>query len=359
MNAINISSFRKEQNASLTKLESHKLIEVQRDILELIVTSSDYQQALDELCISAEGIVAKALGSIMVFNDSNTALTVRSAPSLTSEAKQQLSGLVPGENSGSCGTAVFTKTPQFISDTSSDKQWNGHRDLAVDLNIHACWSVPIVNRKKEVIGSFALSSGEKRNPSKFQENLMYTAAYLASLVLQREADEQALQNAAYYDHLTKLSNRLLFNIRLENAMARANRHKSSIALFYIDLDNFKQINDEFGHSVGDKVLSEIAQRMSIHVRREDLLARVGGDEFILLVEGQPDKIELKVIAEKIMQAFKEPIQLDKGYINLSACVGISLYPKNSMSANQLIACADKAMYIAKSRKKDKIQFFAN
>jgi len=369
MSAIDISTFRNRGNSGLTILESQKLVEVQRDILELIVTTSDYQQALEALCVAAEGIVADALSSIMIFNESKTALEIRSAPNLSSEAKKQLSGLVPGENAGSCGTAVYTNSPQFVGDTSSDLRWYDYRGLARDLDIHACWSMPIVNRDKETVGTFALSSFEKREPNEFQKNLMQTGAYLASLILQRELDDQTLQNAAHYDHLTKLSNRFLFNIRLEHAMARANRRKSSLAVFYIDLDDFKQVNDEFGHNVGDLVLKEVAERMSCHTRREDSLARVGGDEFILLVENQADQSELKVIANKIMQAFIEDICVQDTTvqdpkhetitIKLSASIGISIYPKNSMVSSQLISCADKAMYIAKSSKKDKIQFFAN
>jgi len=363
MNAINISTFRDRANfgltnLGLTNLESNQLIEVQRDILELVVTSSDYQHALEALCHAAEGIVADALSSIMLFNDSKTALTVRAAPSLSSDAIEKLSGIVPGENSGSCGTAIFTSTPQFVSDTSLDERWRDYQSVARDLNIHACWSTPIIDRQNNAIGSFAITSFEKRAPSQFQINLMQTGAYLASLVLQRERDDQALQRAAYYDHLTKLPNRFLFNIRLEHAMARANRSKSSLALFYIDLDNFKYINDKFGHNIGDKVLREISDRMSSHIRREDSLARIGGDEFILLVENQPDHAELNIIASKVMQAFVNVILIEDFSIELSASIGISIYPKNSMSANQLISYADNAMYVAKSNKRDKIQFYS-
>lgn len=359
MNAINMSNFRDRGNLGLTKLESNQLIEVQRDILELIVTSSDFQHALEALCYATEGIVANALSSIMIFNESKNELTVRAAPSLSEEVTQQLSGLIPNQNAGSCGTAVFTNEPQFVIDISTDERWKEHRELVGDLNIHAYWSMPIVNKENETVGSFALSSFEKRKPDEFQKNLMQTSAYLASLVLQREQDDQALKDAAHYDHLTKLPNRFLFNTRLEHAMARVNRSKSSLALLYIDLDNFKQINDEFGHNVGDGVLTEIAQRMSCHVRREDTLARVGGDEFLLLVENKMDPLELKVIANKIMQAFTEVVLFENMRVKLSASIGISIYPKNGLTANQLISCADKAMYTAKSSKKDNIQFFSN
>ena len=356
MRGTNKAKNRDGNTDGLTKLEFCQLVKVQRDILEIIVTGNDYQYALETLCRAAEGIVSNALASIMLFNDSKTALEIRAAPNLSYEAKQQLNGLVPGKNSGSCGTAVFAESAQYVKDTSKDIRWKNYRTLAKDLSIHACWSMPIVNRENKAFGSFALSSFEKRHPSKFQENLMQTSAYLASLILLRELDDQELQRAAHYDHLTKLPNRFLFKIRLEPAIARSNRSKSPLALFFIDLDDFKQINDEFGHDAGDRVLQEIAERMDNNIRREDSLARIGGDEFVLLVENSIDQDELKIIANKIMQTFFEPVFIEGFSRKLSASIGISLYPKNGMSSNQLIRCADRAMYVAKSLREDKIQF---
>jgi len=356
MRTNNVTSIRDNNVAGLTVKESHQLVNIQRDILELVVTGNDYQFALEELCRLAEGIVPDALASIMLLNEAKTALEIRSAPSATPDVKSQLDGLVPGMNSGSCGTAVYQESAQFINDTSTDARWQDYRELARDLSIGACWSMPITNRKNELIGSFALSSFEKRAPNKFQENVMQTSAYLASLVLQRESDDRQMQRAAHYDHLTKLPNRFLFKSRVEHAMARANRSKTPLALFFIDLDKFKQVNDEMGHDAGDLVLQQVAERMLKNVRREDSLARIGGDEFILLVEGARDKTELKLIADKIMQTFDQPTLIEDKSWPISASLGISQYPKDGMTSNQLIRCADKAMYLAKTNKKDKVQF---
>ena len=350
---------------TLTLEESNKLVKVQRDILEIVVTGNDYQYALDSLCKIAEGIVDESLASIMLFNASRTELFVRAAPNVPNQACEDLNGLVPDEFAGSCGTAVYKGTPQFVCDTSTDERWKNLQKYVHDFNIHACWSIPVVDAENQPIGSFALSSFSKREPNQFQKNLMQTASYLVSLVLRREKESIMLQQAAHYDPLTNIPNRNLFNERIAQAMARASRSSSSLAIFFIDLDNFKQINDDFGHNIGDIVLQEVAFRLQKCVRRGDTFARIGGDEFILLVDNKSDVVELTMIAEKLQDTLAAPIVIEgsddsknDGY-QISASMGISIYPNHGLTSDELMECADKAMYIAKSSKKSNIQFYSD
>lgn len=244
-------------NTNLTLEESNQLLNVHTDILEVMITGSDFQLALDSLCVAAEGILPEALASIILFNKDGATLYVRSAPNIPQQAIDQLSGLVPGGSSGSCAATVYRGTPQYVYDTQIDPMWANVRDFARTYNINACWSMPIVEKSGRVIGSFALSSFENRLPSYFQESLLKTAAYLAGLVLLREKEENLLKIAAHCDPLTGLPNRLMFNMRVEQAIARADRNESKLAVFFIDLDDFKKINDELGHEMGDSVLSII------------------------------------------------------------------------------------------------------
>lgn len=345
--------------SNLSEMEAHQLAQVQCDILNIAVTGTDFQLALDSICRAAEGIVPNSLASIMTYSDDEKSLEVRSSPNLPEEARKMLNGLIPGPQAASCGTAVFCGEPQFIGNTLTDDRWEEHLDLAKDLNICACWSMPIRDPNKKTIGSFAISSFEKRDPTDFQIKLLQTNAYLVELVLQREKDHQQLSRAAHYDHLTGLPNRTLFNIHAEQAIARANRTNLPMSLFYIDLDRFKQINDELGHQIGDEALVSIASRMNKCVRREDSLARVGGDEFILLVESAKSRDELAIIANKILKAFESPISLKDREYSVGASIGISCYPKDGMTIEELVGNADRAMYVAKSAARDKIQFYSN
>ncbi|MFT6967545.1 MAG: diguanylate cyclase (GGDEF)-like protein [Cellvibrionaceae bacterium] len=349
---------------ALTLEESNKLVKVQRDILEIVVTGNDSQSALDSLCKIAEDIVDNSIASIMIFNACRTELLVRAAPNLSHQACEDLNGLVPGEFSGSCGTAVYKGVPQFVCDTSTDKRWENLQKHIFDFNVHACWSMPIVDSNNQPIGSFALSSFSKREPNQFQKNLMQTASYLVSLVLRRETESVMLKQAAHYDALTNIPNRSLFNERIAHAMAKANRSGTRLAIFFIDLDNFKQINDKYGHNVGDKVLQEVAFRFQKCIRGEDTFARIGGDEFILLVENNDAVVELTWIAEKLQNAIFDPIVLEgagdsaKDDYQIAASIGISIYPTHGLTSYELLECADKAMYIAKSSKNSNIQFYS-
>jgi diguanylate cyclase (GGDEF)-like protein len=349
---------------ALTLEESSKIVKVQRDILEIVVTGEDAQNALDSLCKIAEDIVDNAIASIMIFNACQSELLVRSAPSLSHQACEALNGLVPGEFAGSCGTAVYRGIPQFVCDTSTDERWKDLQKYVFDFNVHACWSMPIVDSNNQPIGSFALSSFAKREPNQFQKNLMQTASYLVSLVLRRETESIMLKQAAHYDALTNIPNRSLFNERIAHAIAKASRSGSSLAIFFIDLDNFKIINDEYGHHVGDIVLQEVAFRLQKCVRREDTFARIGGDEFILLVENNNAVVELTWMAEKLQHALFEPIVLEEtgnstnDNYQISASMGISIYPTHGLTSDELLECADKAMYIAKSSKNSNVQFYS-
>lgn len=349
---------RKENSGELTLEESNQLIKVQRDILEIVVTGNDYQHALNSLCRAAEGIVDDAVASIMLYDDNKTELLVRAAPNMPEQAILELNGLIPGLNQGSCGTAVFKETPQFVKDTSTDKRWQDLRAFASNFKIHACWSMPIIDADRKVVGSFALSCFCKRSPNGFQEDLLRTASYLASLVLSREKEAKILQQAAHSDYLTGLPNRNLFKTRVDQAIARVSRNNSPLAVFFIDLDNFKQVNDDYGHEAGDIVLKEVATRFQSRVRKEDTLARLGGDEFVLLVEDMKDASELRLIASKLLDVLNTPIEQGEKQYRISASIGISIYPTNGFSTCDLLKCADKAMYIAKSLKKDKIQFYS-
>jgi diguanylate cyclase (GGDEF)-like protein len=343
--------------AQLSTEQLNQLLVIQKDILELVITSSDYQSTLNALCRAAESIVSNSATSIMLYNPDKTHLDVRAAPNISSLAADQLSGLVPGENAGSCGTAVFKQQPQYISDTSVDKRWVNFRVFAEEFNIQACWSMPIINTRNAVIGSFAVSSFEKRKPSKFQQLLLQICASLASLILMRERDDLAMKKAAYLDPLTQLPNRMLFNMRAEQAKARADRSNKEIAIFFIDLDRFKQVNDEYGHELGDKILESISEHMTERIRKEDTLARFGGDEFVLLVEGISDREELYSIANKLLSGYQYISENQSLKFAVSASVGISLYPKDGNTIDRVIQCADKAMYCAKKSNKKIAEFY--
>lgn len=162
------------------------------------------------------------------------------------------------------------------------------------------------------------------------------------------ASQEKLYRMANYDALTDLPNRAFFLTLLEQAFVRAQRQKKRLAILYADLDRFKQINDSLGHDAGDEYLKEMAKRMRSCVRASDTLARLGGDEYALFIEGLGQAQEAAAVAEKIISAVSSPFFLKGELTHPSISVGIAIFPDGAVSAQALLHQADKAMYAAKN-----------
>jgi len=171
--------------------------------------------------------------------------------------------------------------------------------------------------------------------------------------------KELLLQQAYYDSLTKLPNRILFNDRLSQAISKSNRSKKDFAVLFIDLDEFKKINDTYGHRVGDMVLTEVAARLKNTLRKEDTIARLGGDEFVCLIE-HIDYIDIvSHLAQKIINAIKAPVLIFDKELSLGCSIGISIHPKDDTDVNMLLHHADSAMYKAKDLGKGNYQFYSD
>lgn len=173
---------------------------------------------------------------------------------------------------------------------------------------------------------------------------------LASAIEQKEV----AQDAALHDALTGLPNRALFNDRLEHGIAQAKRHGGNLAVMFVDLDKFKNVNDTHGHDVGDIVLQTAAQRLKDHFRDEDTVSRHGGDEFLCLLTEFQKESNIAMIAEKIIKGMQAPCNVNvrnlKVNANIGASIGIAIFPQDGNTAEVLIKRADEAMYRAKKSK---------
>ncbi len=181
--------------------------------------------------------------------------------------------------------------------------------------------------------------------------------------VQRTNDEltsalSMIQKMATHDTLTALPNRALFNETLAHAIAQSQRHGRPLAIFFLDLDRFKNINDTLGHGVGDRVLQEAGRRLIAAVRSSDLVARLGGDEFVVLVEDFHDSTDLTEIAGKVLDAFAGTFMVDGQELALSASVGICTYPEDGADGQALLSNADIAMYRAKEQGRNRYCFYA-
>lgn len=169
--------------------------------------------------------------------------------------------------------------------------------------------------------------------------------------------QQQLEYIAHYDALTRLPNRVLLGDRLKQAIARCHRIKSSLAVLYIDLDGFKSINDNHGHDVGDQLLVTVAARWNESLREEDTLARIGGDEFIVILVDLEHTLDYELILQRLLASAADPIIVNQQSLRVSASIGVTIYPQDGSDADQLMRHADQAMYLAKQAGKNCFHLF--
>jgi diguanylate cyclase (GGDEF)-like protein/PAS domain S-box-containing protein len=221
-------------------------------------------------------------------------------------------------------------------------------------NYQGSWQGEVINRRKngEIYPAWVTLS----NIKDANGNLLHFVGIIHDLTEVRRNEEQIIYQA-YHDTLTDLPNRHLFTDRLSMAIAHARRTGDSLAVLFLDLDHFKDINDSMGHAVGDVVLKKVALVISDCVRDEDTVARLGGDEFIILLQGTDGSDYPVHVAERILEALASPIRVNQNDFYLSASVGITLFPHDGMLSETLISNADLAMYRAKKQGRNTYKLF--
>jgi len=170
--------------------------------------------------------------------------------------------------------------------------------------------------------------------------------------------QKFLDHQAHHDSLTGLPNRILFNDRLEHSIEKAKRNKKNIAVFFIDLDHFKEINDSLGHHIGDEVLISITNKLLGTIRGEDTLSRLGGDEFTIIMEDVNNIEDTNILAEKILKVLSKPILIQNHELYISCSIGISIYPTDDIKPENLLKYADAAMYSAKEEGRSNYKFYS-
>lgn len=231
-----------------------------------------------------------------------------------------------------------------------------------EMNMQAYIGVPLFNSLNKAIGvQFALFRNPVGNPE-FAESVLRIFAARTSAEIERAHNEKQIKYMAYHDSLTKLPNRELLLDRLHQSMAHAKRTDNCLAVMMIDLDHFKSINDTLGHPIGDELLISIGHRLQECIRSEDTVARIGGDEFVILLTDlgtQEGAIKhASRIAEKIHDRLKPPYEIQGNNLTATPSIGIAMFPDDGASPETLIKHADTAMYQAKEQGRNNYQFYS-
>lgn len=247
---------------------------------------------------------------------------------------------------------LIGKNPRLLNSGETPKEV--FADLWSTIKAGKEWRGEIINRKQngelfwEETSIYPISSeaGEIKNFVCLKEN-----------ITQRKHQEVALQYKATHDNLTGLANANLAKDRLKKAIARSRREKDKTALLFIDLDGFKAVNDTFGHDTGDLVLQDVAKRLKLSIREMDTAARIGGDEFVVILTDIHQKSDAELVAKKIIKTISASYHDIDDKIKLGSSIGIAIYPEHGEDSDTLVKCADIAMYSVKRRGKNDFAFF--
>jgi len=252
---------------------------------------------------------------------------------------------------------VIGRNPRLLKSMQHSEQF--YKDMWNELKSHGKWTREIYNkRKNDEIYPERLSITAIKNNN--NEITHYIAQFLDLTDLKKAQKE--IQFQANHDFLTDLVNRKYLHQRLHEEYNKAIRHKFLHAFLFIDIDGFKSVNDNFGHEVGDKLLIDISKKLLLISRKEDIVARIGGDEFaIVILNIDKDRLEafkdIKQICTKIISTLNEPFEIDTHQINIGASIGIKMFPNETDDENNIMLHADKAMYEAKENGKNQFVFF--
>jgi diguanylate cyclase (GGDEF)-like protein/PAS domain S-box-containing protein len=259
------------------------------------------------------------------------------------------------QDPGLAARVLHDRTPVVINDIAADPRVV-FKSAALARGFRSCVLMPLLVGQ-ESAGVLTLYSAETGVFGEEEMRLLNDLAGDIGLAMAYIEKEEKLNFLAYYDELTGLCNRSVLVQRLKQEITYANRRNRRAAVLFIDLDNFKWVNDTLGHSAGDTLLAMVASRLLAAVREQDTVARLGGDEFVMVLADQEPGDNLSAAVERILTAVSRPVQFDSGEVDVSCSIGVSLYPDDGMDAETLIKNADVAMYRAKELGRNNFQFF--
>ncbi|GAA4008606.1 hypothetical protein GCM10022631_20930 [Deinococcus rubellus] len=318
-------------------------------ILEMTVKGRALAEVLEQVTAMTERQWPGYVCTILL--NEGGRLYTRSAPSLPPSFQRAVDGLEMREGAGVCGTAASRQELVVVEDVTRDPNCTDFLDLLLTNELWACASHPIIDGSAMVLGTLAIYA---RQPGPFPDELLADlkkAGHLAAVAIEHHQLTRRLILQATHDSLTGLANRSLFIEQLQSALATSRLGGLPVALLFIDLDDFKGLNDSLGHSVGDQMLREFAVRLQSCVRQGDLLARISGDEFTVILPGTGNEHAVQ-IAQRCLKALELPFiaEEQEREVYLTASIGISVTPEGGHDAETLRRSADLAMYHAKSRK---------
>jgi|GEM_PF-6711081 len=316
-------------------------------LLEMLAHGEELSTILKNLNIVVENQLQGGMSLTLVLDDQNKRrISLVSAPNLPEAFISAIQNQDIGMDTGNY-SAAFRDTTVVAEDIDSDPHWLNYLDLAHQHNLRSCWSTPIRNAFGRVLGTLTIYHHTPYKPSQSDLDISMAAANFAGIAIEAKQTELQLQNMAHYDQLTQLPNRSFLYDKLSFVIAQAKRRALRFALLFIDLDDFKKINDTYGHETGDRTLQAVSRGLKLAVRDSDVVSRFGGDEFVILLTNLQETGDVDHVVRKILGQMTQSQLIDQKEVQVGGSIGISLFPDDGLDADSLIQKSDQAMYRAK------------
>jgi len=355
-----LSEHQKELEHLVTERTSE--LALQSQILEKIGSGNSLPKVLEALVQQVELLHPEMLCSILLVDESTQELRLGVAPNLPDFFAQAIDGLSIADGAGACGTAAYRGERVVVEDMKDHPYWAEFGDITTRAGLQSCWSQPFKDEDNNVLGTFSVYHAKPAQPTPAEIRLLESYASLARLIVERKAAADEINSLAFYDPLTGLPNRRLLLDRLHQAVSSKMRNGREAALLFLDLDNFKTLNDTLGHDIGDTLLLQVANRLTACVREGDTVARLGGDEFVIVLEDLSENSveaasQTELIGSKIMTALNQPYQLASHEYHSTPSMGAVLFGDQQLDVEELLKQGDIAMYQAKKSGRNALRFF--
>lgn len=338
------------------KLFISALEEIRAKAMQSTLEGASLNTTLDKILKDIESLNPKFMCSILLLDKSGQHLMSCSAPSLPDAYNDVINGIEIGDGIGSCGTAAFRQERVIVGDIQQHPYWAEFKELAAQYELGSCWSEPIFGKKGRLLGTFAIYHRTPTIPVARDLDLIARTADFISLLIEEQQAEAELKRLATVDELTALSNRrqLLSTVRTE--MKRAARYNTALSFCMIDLDHFKQTNDQYGHDAGDCVLKMVASAMSDFIRTADAVGRLGGEEFGIILPNTTQTDAL-ILAERLRSRIEElTISYRGNLLKVTVSIGVSSIDQglDVSQGDELLSAADRCLYHAKRNGRNKV-----
>lgn len=326
----------------------------QAEILEMIAIGRPAAEIYDAIALMYESRHPGMRCSMLELSVNK--LLHGGAPSLPKAYCEAVHGLENGPSVGSCGTSTFTGKRVLVENIETDPKWEKIKQFALPHGMRCCWSEPIKDSSGKVLGAFGMYYNHPALPDEGELKDLIAGARLTGIVMERDQAQKRIRTLAYTDELTGLASRAYFMQHMEEITKSSHRHGHRFGLLYIDLDDFKCVNDSLGHDAGDLLLKTIAQRLITTCRETDFIARLGGDEFCILIEEAEEDYAANV-AKRCLEAISQPIEIYSRKLVPACSIGIAYYPDDGKNLSALLKAADISLYTAKENGKNHYAFY--